>query len=91
MPFAPASGSVAAKTTMYLATGPEAIHDFFQSRGFIHLHSPIVTLSDTEGAGEMFRVSTLDAASPPLAEDGSVDFGQDFFGHEAFLTVSGQL
>ncbi|MBW2273796.1 MAG: asparagine--tRNA ligase [Deltaproteobacteria bacterium] len=68
-----------------------AIHDFFQERGFIHLHSPIVTLSDAEGAGEMFRVSTLDAASPPRGEDGAVDFSQDFFGSEAHLTVSGQL
>jgi asparaginyl-tRNA synthetase len=69
----------------------QAIHAFFQSRGFIHLHSPIVTLSDTEGAGEMFRVSTLDAGDPPRDEAGNVDFGQDFFGAEAFLTVSGQL
>jgi asparaginyl-tRNA synthetase len=68
-----------------------AIHDFFQQRGFIHLHSPIVTLSDAEGAGEMFRVSTLDAANPPRGEDGEVDFGEDFFGSEAHLTVSGQL
>jgi asparaginyl-tRNA synthetase len=68
-----------------------AIHDFFQERGFVLLHAPIITLSDAEGAGEMFRVSTLDAKAPPLAEDGSVDFGRDFFGDEAHLTVSGQL
>ncbi len=68
-----------------------AIHDFFQSRGFVYLHSPIITLSDAEGAGEMFRVSTLDAAGPPRTGEGEVDFGQDFFGSEAFLTVSGQL
>jgi len=68
-----------------------AIDRFFDERGFIQLHSPIITQSDTEGAGEMFRVSTLDAASPPQAEGGGVDFGQDFFGGEAFLTVSGQL
>jgi asparaginyl-tRNA synthetase len=69
----------------------QAIHDFFQQRGFIHLHSPIVTLSDAEGAGEMFRVSTLDAGNPPRGDDGEVDFGEDFFGSEAHLTVSGQL
>ena len=68
-----------------------AIHEFFQSRGFVHLHSPIITASDCEGAGEMFRVSTLDAASPPRDADGGVDFSRDFFGREAYLTVSGQL
>ncbi len=68
-----------------------AIHEFFQERGFVHLHTPIITASDCEGAGEMFRVSTLDAAQPPLADDGSVDFSHDFFGREAHLTVSGQL
>jgi asparaginyl-tRNA synthetase len=68
-----------------------AIHDFFQSRGFLFLHSPIITASDCEGAGEMFRVSTLDAAAPPRDAQGRVDFRQDFFGREAHLTVSGQL
>ncbi len=68
-----------------------AIHDFFQERGFLLLHSPIITASDAEGAGEMFRVSTLDAASPPRRDGGEVDFAKDFFGREAFLTVSGQL
>src|SRR5882724_9312555 len=68
-----------------------AIHEFFQSRGFVHLHSPIITASDCEGAGEMFRVSTLDAAAPPRNAEGRVDFAQDFFGREAHLTVSGQL
>jgi asparaginyl-tRNA synthetase len=68
-----------------------AIHNFFQERGFIYLHTPIITASDCEGAGDMFRVSTLDAANPPKKEDGSVDFSQDFFGKEAHLTVSGQL
>jgi asparaginyl-tRNA synthetase len=68
-----------------------AIHDFFQSRGFVYLHSPIITASDCEGAGEMFRVSTLDPSSPPRSEQGGVDFHQDFFAREAFLTVSGQL
>ncbi|MFT5441428.1 MAG: asparaginyl-tRNA synthetase [Myxococcota bacterium] len=69
----------------------KAIHDFFQDNGFINLHSPIITLSDAEGAGEMFRVSTLDAGAPPRGDDGNVDFSQDFFGSEAHLTVSGQL
>ena len=68
-----------------------AIHNFFQEQGFINLHSPIITLSDAEGAGEMFRVSTLNAEAPPRGDDGKVDFSQDFFGSEAHLTVSGQL
>ncbi len=68
-----------------------AIHSFFQSRGFLYVHTPIITASDCEGAGELFRVTTLDAKAPPLREDGSVDFAQDFFRKKAFLTVSGQL
>ncbi len=68
-----------------------AIHDFFQQRGFLLLHSPIITASDAEGAGELFRVTTLDPQSPPKGEDGQVDYARDFFGREAFLTVSGQL
>jgi asparaginyl-tRNA synthetase len=68
-----------------------AIHDFFQERGFIFLHSPIITASDAEGAGEMFRVTTLDAVNPPKTGEGGADFGEDFFGREALLTVSGQL
>jgi asparaginyl-tRNA synthetase len=68
-----------------------AIRGFFEKRGFIELHSPIITASDCEGAGEMFRVSTLDAASPPRDAAGGVDFSRDFFGREAHLTVSGQL
>ena len=68
-----------------------AIHDFFQQRGFLLLHSPIITASDAEGAGELFRVTTLDLESPPKGERGRVDYEQDFFGREAFLTVSGQL
>ena len=68
-----------------------AIHEFFQSRGFLWLHTPVITASDCEGAGEMFRVSTLDAAAAPRTDDGSVDFSRDFFGREAHLTVSGQL
>jgi asparaginyl-tRNA synthetase len=69
----------------------QAIHDFFQRRGFILLHSPIITSSDAEGAGELFRVSTLDAGNPPRTGEGDVDFREDFFGRESFLTVSGQL
>jgi asparaginyl-tRNA synthetase len=69
----------------------QAIHRFLHERGFYWIHTPIITASDAEGAGEMFRVSTLDAANPPRATDGSVDFSRDFFGREAFLTVSGQL
>ncbi len=68
----------------------QATHRFFHEYGFQWVHTPIITASDTEGAGEMFRVSTLDALNPPL-KDGKVDFDQDFFGKEAFLTVSGQL
>ncbi len=68
-----------------------AIHKFFQERGFLYVHTPIITTADAEGAGEMFRVSTLDADNPSRTEDGLVDFSKDFFGKEAFLTVSGQL
>jgi asparaginyl-tRNA synthetase len=69
----------------------QAIHRFFHERGFFWIHTPIITASDAEGAGQMFRVSTLDAANPPRTPDGKVDFDQDFFGREARLTVSGQL
>ena len=68
-----------------------AIHEFFQNQGFVYVHTPIITASDCEGAGEMFRVTTLDPANPPRTEDGPVDFSQDFFGRPANLTVSGQL
>ena len=68
-----------------------AIHKFFQERGFVYVHTPIITGSDAEGAGEMFRVTTMDPANIPLTEDGQVDFSQDFFGKNASLTVSGQL
>ena len=68
-----------------------AIHEFFQQQGFVYVHTPIITASDCEGAGEMFRVTTLDAKNPPLTESGEVDFSQDFFGKPANLTVSGQL
>ncbi|MBU2997225.1 asparagine--tRNA ligase [Cellulophaga baltica] len=68
-----------------------AIHKYFQDNGFYNVHTPIITGSDAEGAGEMFRVSTLDQKKPPLTEDGEIDFKQDFFGKETNLTVSGQL
>ena len=68
-----------------------AIHTFFHQRGFVYVHTPLITASDCEGAGEMFRVTTLDPSDPPRREDGSVDFSQDFFGRAANLTVSGQL
>jgi asparaginyl-tRNA synthetase len=68
-----------------------AIHQFFNDRGFYYLHTPIITGSDAEGAGEMFRVTTLDAQNPPLNDDKTVNFGEDFFGKQVNLTVSGQL
>ncbi|MDD3920013.1 MAG: asparagine--tRNA ligase [Eubacteriales bacterium] len=68
-----------------------AIHEFFQNRGFVYVHTPLITGSDCEGAGEMFRVTTLDASEPPKTENGEVDFSQDFFGQPVNLTVSGQL
>ena len=67
-----------------------AVHQFFHQRGFLNIHTPIITASDCEGAGELFRVTTLDPASPPLI-DGVVDFSRDFFGAQTGLTVSGQL
>lgn len=69
----------------------QAIHRFFNEDGFQWIATPIITASDCEGAGEMFRISTLDAVNPPLTDEGKADFSQDFFGKEAFLTVSGQL
>lgn len=69
----------------------QAIHQFFDARGFLYVHTPILTASDCEGAGEMFRVTTLDPLDPPRTEDGAVDFTKDFFGTAANLTVSGQL
>ncbi|MCA9649706.1 MAG: asparagine--tRNA ligase [Myxococcales bacterium] len=68
-----------------------AIHGFFQDRGFVYVHTPIITSSDTEGAGELFRVTTLPLDNPPRTEQGAVDHAQDFFGRSTFLTVSGQL
>lgn len=68
-----------------------AIHKFFQENDFVYVHTPIVTGSDCEGAGEMFHITTLDMNDPPKKEDGSIDYSQDFFGKETSLTVSGQL
>ncbi|MGN0414302.1 MAG: asparagine--tRNA ligase [Agathobacter sp.] len=68
-----------------------AIHKFFQERDFVYVHTPLITGSDCEGAGEMFRVTTMDPADPPRRPDGSVDYSKDFFGKPANLTVSGQL
>ena len=69
----------------------QAIHRYFHNNKFLWVHTPIVTASDCEGAGEMFRVSTLDLVNTPMTEDGKIDFEKDFFGKEAFLTVSGQI
>jgi asparaginyl-tRNA synthetase len=68
-----------------------AVHNFFQSRNFIYVHTPIITASDCEGAGQMFRVTTLDPVNPPMDENKNIDFSKDFFGKPASLTVSGQL
>jgi len=67
------------------------IHEYFQSRGFLYVHTPVITSSDCEGAGELFRVTTLDAESAPRGEDGKVDYTADFFSRPTYLTVSGQL
>ena len=85
------------RTNLFSATfrvrsvAAHAIHCFFQDRGFVYVHTPIITASDCEGAGEMFQVTTLDINDPPRTEDGTVDYTQDFFGKPANLTVSGQL
>ena len=68
-----------------------AIHEFFQSRGFVWVHTPLITTADCEGAGQMFKVTTLDLNALPRTEDGAVDYKEDFFGKPSFLTVSGQL
>ena len=73
------------------STAAYAIHRFFQENGFVYVHTPLITGSDCEGAGEMFRVTTLDLNNLPRTEDGKVDFSQDFFGRSTNLTVSGQL
>ncbi len=68
-----------------------ATHRFYQDRDFLYLHAPMITTSDAEGAGEMFRVTTLDVGNPPRDDEGNVDYSEDFFGRSTFLTVSGQL
>src|SRR3989440_3026372 len=68
-----------------------AIHQFFQERGFVYVHTPIITGSDCEGAGELFRVTSIDPKNPPRRPDGTIDYAQDFFARSTFLTVSGQL
>jgi len=68
-----------------------ALHQFFQDRGFVYVHTPLITASDAEGAGEMFQVTTLDMENPPRTEDGEIDYSEDFFGKKTCLTVSGQL
>lgn len=68
-----------------------AIHNFFQQRGFVYVHTPIITASDCEGAGEMFQITTLDLKNPPRLPNGEIDYSKDFFGKESRLTVSGQL
>ncbi|MHC4081764.1 MAG: asparagine--tRNA ligase, partial [Planctomycetota bacterium] len=69
----------------------QAVHRYFREHGYVWIHTPIITGSDCEGAGQLFRVSTLDLANLPRGEQGEIDFGEDFFGKNAFLTVSGQL
>src|ERR1700741_3766537 len=83
--------NVIAAATRVRHTLAKAIHRFFDDKGFFWVNTPIITASDAEGAGALFRVSTLDLANLPRDESGAVDFSQDFFGREAFLTVSGQL
>src|SRR3989441_6345787 len=83
--------NVIAAATRVRHTVAQAIHRFFDENGFFWVNTPIITASDAEGAGALFRVSTLDLANPPRTPDWQVDFAQDFFGREAFLTVSGQL
>ncbi|MBQ9621337.1 MAG: asparagine--tRNA ligase, partial [Atopobiaceae bacterium] len=73
------------------STAAFAIHEFFQGLGFVYVNTPIITSSDAEGAGEMFRVTTIDPANPPLTDKGEVDWSRDFFGSATNLTVSGQL
>ncbi len=83
--------NVIGATTRVRHTIAQAIHRYFHEHGFLWVNTPIITTSDAEGAGELFRVSTLDLANLPRTAEGKVDYAQDFFGREAFLTVSGQL
>lgn len=90
-------GHLRPRTNLFLATfrvrstAAQAIHKFFGDRGFAYIHTPLITANDCEGAGEMFKVTTLDLDNIPRKEDGSIDYTQDFFGKSANLTVSGQL
>jgi asparaginyl-tRNA synthetase len=86
----PRTNTFGAVTRVRHATA-QAIHRYFHERGYYWINTPIITASDAEGAGHMFRVSTLDAVNPPLTPRGRADFSKDFFGRETFLTVSGQL
>ncbi len=86
----PRTNTFGAVTRVRHATA-RAIHEFFDRNGYFWVNTPIITASDAEGAGELFRVSTLDLANLPRSADGEIDFGQDFFGRETYLTVSGQL
>ena len=85
------------RTNLFSATfrvrsvAAQAVHEFFRNNGFVYVHTPIITGSDCEGAGEMFQVTTLDLSNPPLTDDGKIDYSKDFFGKETNLTVSGQL
>ena len=85
------------RTNLFSATfrvrsvAAQAVHEFFQQRGFVYIHTPLITGSDCEGAGEMFQVTTLDLDNPPRTEDGAIDYSKDFFGKKTSLTVSGQL
>ena len=83
--------NVIGASTRVRHTIAQAIHGFFHDNGFLWVNTPIITASDAEGAGSLFRVSTLDLANLPRTQDGKIDFAQDFFGRETFLTVSGQL
>ncbi|HEX3652329.1 MAG TPA: asparagine--tRNA ligase [Rhizomicrobium sp.] len=83
--------NIIAAMTRVRHTLAQAIHRFFDENGFYWIHTPIITSSDAEGAGAMFRASTLDFANLPRTDDGAIDFSKDFFGRETFLTVSGQL
>jgi len=86
----PRTNTFGAVTRVRHATA-QAIHRYFDERGYYWINTPIITASDAEGAGHMFRVSTLDAVNPPMTDQGKADFSRDFFGRETFLTVSGQL
>ncbi|MBS9777487.1 MAG: asparagine--tRNA ligase [Gammaproteobacteria bacterium] len=86
----PRTNVIAAVTRVRHAVS-QSIHQFMSDNGYYWVHTPIITASDCEGAGDLFRISTLDAVNPPMTDKGSVDFSEDFFGKEAFLAVSGQL